>query len=55
MNLLHITGTRDARDVARRTSAWVPGAIESQYSKPCAAARYGVPASANDGPRRASG
>ena len=55
MNLLHITGTRAARDVARRTSAWVPGAIESQYSNPCAAARYGVPASASEGPRRASG
>jgi hypothetical protein len=55
MNALHITGTRAAREVASRTSAWVPGAIESQYSNPCAAARYGVPFIASERPRSASG
>ncbi len=55
MNAEHITGTRDAREVARRISACVPGAIESQYSKPCAAARYGRPPAASRGPRSASG
>ena len=55
MKSLHITGTREASDVALRISACVPGAIDSQYSKPCAAARYGVPARARPGPNRASG
>jgi hypothetical protein len=39
MNSLHITGTRAARDVARRIRVCAPGASESQYSKPWAAAR----------------
>jgi hypothetical protein len=34
MNSLHITGTRAARAVARRTSECDPGATESQYSNP---------------------
>jgi hypothetical protein len=55
MNSLHITGTRDAREVARRNIACAPGAIAVQYSNPCAAARYGVPPAARPGPRSASG
>jgi hypothetical protein len=38
MKAEHITATRDAREVACRIAACVPGAIDNQYSKPCAAA-----------------
>ena len=55
MNSLHITGTRAALEVAYRIAAWAPGAIESQYSNPCAAARYGSPVRASRGPSIASG
>ena len=55
MNALHITGTRDARPVARRMSACDPGAIDSQNSNPWAALRYGIPDPASLGPRSPSG
>jgi hypothetical protein len=39
MKALHITGTLDAFDVAKRIAPCAPGTIESQYSNPWAAAR----------------
>ena len=55
MNAEHITGTRAAREVAWRSNACAPGAIDNQYSKPCAALRYGRPRAASRGPSSASG
>ena len=55
MNALHITGTREAFEVAYRIRLCAPGITESQYSKPCAAARYGIPRAASRGPIIASG
>ena len=50
MKAEHITATRAAREVARRINACVPGAIESQYSNPCADVMYGKPCAASRGP-----
>ncbi len=55
MNSLQSTGTREAREVAYFINAFVPGAIEVQYSNPCAAARYAIPRAARRGPVSASG